>query len=442
MTSVQIGLLMLAFMMVLLAMRVHIGISMFVAGALGYWWISGSDALFAVLKHAPYARFSMYDLSVVPLFLLMGQFATHGGLSRALFKAANSFVGHWRGGMSMAGIASCASFGAICGSSLATAATMTQVVLPELRRHGYANSLAAGSIAAGGTLGILIPPSVPLVIYAIIAEQNIAKLFMASLVPGILAAVGYMITIGILVRRNPGIAGPGTPKHSWTERWHTLVATWPVVLIFLVVIGGIYGGIFTPTEAAAVGVLATGVVAWKNGGLSNGGFTDCVIGTAKGTGMIFLILVGADMLNALLAISQIPAVTTDWVQNSGFGPFGALFAILLIYVLLGCVMDSLSMILITVPIFLPVILGFDYFGLPHDMKAIWFGVIALVVMEMGLITPPVGMNVYIINGIAKDVPMGTIFKGVVPFLISDVVRLCLLVGVPFITLGVIQMFPV
>ena len=441
MTNIQIGLLMLAFMMLLLALRVHVGICMFLAGAIGYVLITGADPLLAIMKHATYARFSMYDLSVVPLFILMGQFATHGGLSRALFKAANSFVGHWRGGMAMAGIASCGSFGAICGSSLATAATMTQVVLPELRRHQYSHALAAGSIAAGGTLGILIPPSVPLVIYAIIAEQNIAKLFMAAIVPGFLAAAGYMLTIRLLVARNPEIAGPGSPRHSWSERWHTLLATWPVILIFGAVIGGIYGGIFTPTEAAAVGVVLTGLVAWKNGGLRNGGLLDCISGTATGTGMIFLILVGADMLSTLLAVSQISAYATDWVQSLGLGPFGVLFAILVIYILLGCIMDSLSMILITVPIFLPMILGFDYFGLTPDEKAIWFGVIALVVMEMGLITPPVGMNVYIINGIAKDVPLSTIFRGVVPFLVSDVVRLAILIFVPLVSLGLIRMFP-
>lgn len=441
MTSVQIGLAMLAFMMVLLALRVHIGISMFLAGAIGYVWITGLDPLLSVLKHAPFSRFSLYDLSVVPLFLLMGQFATHGGLSRALFKAANSFIGHWRGGMAMAGVGACASFGAICGSSLATAATMTQVVLPELRRHQYAPSLAAGSIAAGGTLGILIPPSVPLVIYAIMAQQNIAKLFMAALIPGVLAAIGYMIVIGIVVRRNPGVGGPGVQPHTWRERMQTLAKTWPVVLIFLVVIGGIYGGIFTPTEAAAVGVLATGAVAWKSGGLKNGGLTDSIAGTAKGTGMIFLILIGADMLNSLMAVSQIPNITSDWVQTLGIHPIGVMLVLILIYVLLGCVMDSLSMILITIPIFLPIVMGLEFYGLAPDEKAIWFGVIALVAMEMGLITPPVGMNVYIINGIAKDVPMATIFKGVVPFIMSDLVRLALMVGLPSITLGLLWLFP-
>src|SRR5690606_4975421 len=268
----------------------------------------GWDALVATLKHASYARFSMYDLSVVPLFLLMGQFATYGGLSRALFRAANAFIGHWRGGMAMAGVGACAGFGAICGSSLATAATMTQVVLPELRRHGYSPGLSGGAIAAGGTLGILIPPSVPLIIYAILAEQNIAKMFMAALVPGVLAALGYMVVVGLVVRIRADAAGPLVPRHSWAERGRTLLTTWPVIVIFAAVLGGIYSGLFTATEAAAIGALATGAVAWKSGGLKGGGLAACIAGTASGTGMIFLILIGADMLSSLLAVSQISNV--------------------------------------------------------------------------------------------------------------------------------------
>nr|WP_211166148.1 TRAP transporter large permease [Azoarcus sp. TTM-91] len=429
-----IGLTMGAIMMVMLALRVHIGISMFLAGAIGYVWASGWDPLLAYLKNAPYGRFSLYDLSVVPLFLLMGQFATHGGLSKALFRAGNAFIGHWRGGMAMAGVSACAGFGAICGSSLATAATMSHVVLPELKRHQYKPSLAAGSLAAGGTLGILIPPSVPLVIYAILAEQNIAKLFVAAFIPGILAALGYMLVIAIVTRLDPAAGGPGTPKHSWAERMATLVDTWPVMLIFAVVIGGIYGGLFTPTEAASVGVVATGIAAWKSGGLKNGGLLECIYGTATGTGMMFLILLGADMLNAFMAVSQMPVEVAQWVEQMGFGPFTVLFAIILIYLLLGCVMDSLSMILLTIPIFLPIILGMDYYGLTHEEKAIWFGMVALVVMEIGLITPPVGMNVFIINSMAKDIPLATIFRGVVPFLCSDLLRILLLVAFPAISL--------
>ncbi len=434
MSGMTIGLTMGAIMMVMLALRVHIGISMFLAGAIGYVWASGWDPLLAYLKNAPYGRFSLYDLSVVPLFLLMGQFATHGGLSKALFRAGNAFIGHWRGGMAMAGVSACAGFGAICGSSLATAATMSHVVLPELKRHQYKPSLAAGSLAAGGTLGILIPPSVPLVIYAILAEQNIAKLFVAAFIPGILAALGYMLVIAIVTRLDPAAGGPGTPKHSWAERMATLIDTWPVMLIFAVVIGGIYGGLFTPTEAASVGVVATGIAAWKSGGLKNGGLLECIYGTATGTGMMFLILLGADMLNAFMAVSQMPVEVAQWVEQMGFGPFTVLFAIILIYLLLGCVMDSLSMILLTIPIFLPIILGMDYYGLTHEEKAIWFGMVALVVMEIGLITPPVGMNVFIINSMAKDIPLATIFRGVVPFLCSDLLRILLLVAFPAISL--------
>lgn len=434
MSGTTIGLIMGVVMMSMLALRVQIGIAMFLTGAIGYIWVSGLDPLLAYLKNAPYGRFSLYDLSVVPLFLLMGQFATHGGLSRALFKAGNAFIGHWKGGMAMAGVASCAGFGAICGSSLATAATMSHVVLPELKRHQYKPSLATGSLAAGGTLGILIPPSVPLVIYAILAEQNIAKLFLAAFVPGILAAIGYMLVIAIVCRVDAAAGGPGSPKHSWAERLRTVIDTWPVLLIFLVVIGGIYGGLFTPTEAAAVGALATGIAAWRSGGLKGRGFMECIYGTATGTGMMFLILLGADTLNSFMALSQLPAEAAAWVQEMGFGPFTVLFAIILIYLLLGCVMDSLSMILLTVPIFLPIILGMDYWGLGMEEKAIWFGMVALVVMEVGLITPPVGMNVYIINGVAKDVPMATIFRGVLPFLASDIIRIFLLVFFPSISL--------
>jgi tripartite ATP-independent transporter DctM subunit len=336
--------------------------------------------------------------------------------------------------MAMAGVASCAGFGAICGSSLATAATMSHVVLPELKRHQYQPALATGSLAAGGTLGILIPPSVPLVIYAILAEQNIAKLFLAAFVPGILAAIGYMVVVGLVCRLNPGAGGPGSPRHSWAERLQTVIDTWPVLLIFVVVIGGIYGGLFTPTEAASIGALATGLAAWRSGGLKGAGLMECLYGTATGTGMMFLILLGADTLNSFMALSQLPAEAAAWVQAMGFGPFTVLFAIIVIYLLLGCVMDSLSMILLTVPIFLPIILGLDYWGLGLEEKAIWFGMVALVVMEVGLITPPVGMNVYIIAGVAKDIPMATIFRGVLPFLASDILRIVLLVFFPSISL--------
>lgn len=438
MTGTAIALIIALLLMLLLVMRVHIGVAMFMAGALGYAWISGVDPLFAHLKHAVYARFSVYDLSVIPLFLLMGQFATQGGLSKALFMAAHSFLGHRRGGVAMAGLASCAGFGAISGSSLATAAAMSHVVLPELRRHQYDPGFAGATLAVGGTLGVLIPPSVPLVIYAILAQQNIAKVFMAAFIPGLIAVLGYMVVVMLLCWRNPQLAGPAAERYSWSQRLSSLIATWPILLIFTLVIGGIYAGIFTPTEAAAVGTVATGIAAWRAGGLANGGLMRSIVGTALGSGMMFLILLGADMLNAFLAVSQIPVDFAQWVQGLEVNPFIIIFAIIAVYILLGCIMDSLSMILLTVPIFLPIILGLDFWGLGLDEKAIWFGVIALVVMEMGLITPPVGMNVFVIHNIAKDISAGRIFRFVTPFLVSDVVRIALLVLFPSLSLVLVR----
>lgn len=438
MTGIGVAAIVALLLLGLLVIRVHIGVAMFIAGALGYVWVSGVDPLFAHLKHAVYARFSVYDLSVVPLFLLMGQFATHGGLSQALFRAAHAFLGHRRGGMAMAGLASCAGFGAISGSSLATAAAMSHVVLPELRRHHYDLGLAGATLAVGGTLGMLIPPSVPLVIYAILAQQNIAKVFMAAFIPGLLAVIGYMLMVGVLCWYRPDLAGPAVARQNWGQRLRTLVGTWPVLVIFGLVVGGIYAGIFTPTEAAAVGTVATGLAAWRTGGLANGGLMRSIVGTALGSGMMFLILLGADMLNAFLAVSQIPADFALWAQGLEVSPFVIIFVIILVYIVLGCIMDSLSMILLTVPIFLPVVLGLDFWGLGIDEKAIWFGVIALVVMEMGLITPPVGMNVFIIHNMAKDISAGRIFQFVVPFLLSDVVRIVLLVLFPSVSLVLVR----
>lgn len=432
--GVTIGLLMIG----LLALRIHIGSAMLIAGSIGYFWIAGSDPLLNYFKSAAYARYSVYDLSVVPLFLLMGQFATHGGLSKALFRAGHVMIGHWKGGMAMAGVAACAGFGAICGSSLATAATMGQVALPELRRAKYSPSLSAAALAAGGTLGILIPPSVPLVIYAILTEQNIAKLFMAAFVPGIIAALGYMAVIRWIAWRHPEQA-PAGERTSWGQRLQAVIETWPVMLIFLVVIGGIYGGFFTPTEAASIGTVATAFVAWRSGGLKGQGFLECVYGAAKATGMIFLILLGADVLNVFLALTQMPAELAKFVIGLDLPPLAILFMIILIYLFLGCIMDSLSMLLLTIPIFFPIIVGTDFYGMPLDDKAIWFGIVALMTVEIGLITPPVGMNVYIITSVAKDVCMKETFKGIVPFLASDLLRILLLVFFPAVALVALRL---
>ena len=433
MSGIEQGMLIGGLMLLLLALRMHIAMAMLLAGSIGYIWVSGLDPLLNYMKTAAWARYSIYDLSVVPLFLLMGQFATHGGLSKALFGAGNAMIGHWRGGMAMAAVGACAGFGAICGSSLATAATMGQVALPELRRHNYSPRMATAALAAGGTLGILIPPSVPLVIYAILTEQNIAKLFVAAFIPGLIAMTGYMIVIGILCRLDP-TAGPAGERTSWAGRLAALAETWPVMLIFAVVIGGIYGGLFTPTEAASIGTLATAFVAWRSGGLGQKAFLACLYGTSQATAMIFLILLGADIMNVFLALTQMPSELARWVVGLGLSPLLIMLVIICIYLFLGCIMDSLSMLLLTIPIFFPIIMGTDYWGLDPEGKAIWFGILSLMVVEIGLITPPVGMNVFIINSMAKDVPMQETFKGIVPFLASDLLRIALLVFFPSVAL--------
>jgi tripartite ATP-independent transporter DctM subunit len=424
-------------LVLLLLARVPIGAAMFFVGLAGYVMLAGWMPLANYLKTSAFGRFAVHDLSVIPLFLLMGNFATHGGLSRGLFNAAAALIGHFRGGLAMAGIGACAGFGAICGSSLATAATMGQVALPELKRHGYSPRLATGALAAGGTLGILIPPSVVLVIYAILAQQNIGKLFAAAVIPGLLAAAGYILAVAVYVRLNPA-AGPAGPRLPGGQRLRQLRGVWPVAAIFIVVVGGIYGGVFTPTEAASVGTLATALIAWSRG-MRRSQLAQCLLSTAESTAMIFFILLGADLLNVFLALSQLPAELAAWVQGLGAHPLAVLAAMLLLYVLLGCLMDALSMILLTVPIFLPIVLGLDLFGLDATEKAIWFGVLALMVVEIGLITPPVGMNVYIISSMARDVPMAETFRGVLPFLAADAVRMVALVFFPILSLALVRL---
>ncbi|MBU0751029.1 MAG: TRAP transporter large permease [Gammaproteobacteria bacterium] len=435
------GLWMFGSLMLLLVMRIPIGIAMFMVGAGGYVYFVGDMApLLNSLKNLAYARLSNYDLIVIPLFLLMGQFATHGGLSRALFRFVAAFFGHHRGGVAIASIGACAGFGAICGSSLATAATMGQVALPELRRAGYSGALSTGALAAGGTLGILIPPSVPLVIYAILTQESIGKLFMAALLPGVIAVLGYVLVVRVVVGFDPA-AGPAGSPTPWRERFASFLAVLPVLLVFVVVIVGIYGGWANPTEAAAIGAAACGLLAAISGGMRRDGLLDSLLGTAQATAMIFLVLLGADMLNSALALSQLPAELAAWVRDSGLSPLLVMATILLIYVLLGCVMDSLAMILLTIPIFYPVVMGLDFVGLSQTDKSLWFGILALMVVEIGLIHPPVGMNVYIINRLARDVPLLETFKGVIPFLVSDLLRIVLLLFFPGISLYLVHTFP-
>ena len=441
MSGIAAGLVLFGVMLVLLVLRVPIGIAMFSVGAGGYVWLSGGEwtPLLNSLKNLAYARLSNYDLIVIPLFLLMGQFATHGGLSRALFRFVAAFMGHWRGGVAMAAVGACAGFGAICGSSLATAATMGQVALPELKRLGYAGSLSTGTLAAGGTLGIMIPPSVPLVIYAILTQESIGKLFMAAVLPGVIAMLGYMLVIRAMVAWKPEI-GPAGPRAPWPERLRALAAVAPVFGVFAVVIIGIYGGWANPTEAAAIGAAACGVLAVVSGGMRWRGLLDTALGTAQSTAMIFLVLLGADQLNTALAVSQMPAELALWVKDSGLPSLLVMVAILVVYILLGCVMDSLAMILLTIPVFYPVVMGLDFWGLGDTDKSIWFGILALMVVEIGLVHPPVGMNVYVINRIARTVPLTETFKGVMPFLASDFLRIAALLFFPALSLALVHSF--
>jgi tripartite ATP-independent transporter DctM subunit len=426
-------------LLLLIFLRLPIGLAMLAVGLVGSWQVYGSAApLLNQMKTLAYGQFSSHSLSIVPLFLLMGHLATLGGMSKALFKAAEAFIGHRKGGVGMAAIGACAGFGSICGSSLATAATMGQVALPELKRAGYSPALSSGLLAAGGTLGILIPPSIVLVIYAILAEQNIAKMFAAAFVPGILAALGYMAVIAIVVRLVPGSANQ-VPPLPWPERWQALLAVWPVLAIFGTVIGGIYSGIFTPTEGAAVGAVATGLLAVWRGGLSRPRLRQAFEATASGTAMVFLIVLGAAAFNSFLALSQLPQVLAGWVGEQGFTPYQVLWAILIFYVVAGCVMDSLSMILLTIPIFFPMVSGLD-FGLTPEETAIWFGILVLVVVEVGLITPPVGMNLFVIQAMSRDwIPIGATYRGVMPFVLSDLLRVGVLVSFPAITLFVLRL---
>lgn len=428
---------MFAAMLVLMAVRVPIAISMFVPGALGYALMTDPAVLLNYLKGAAWARLSVYDLSVIPLFLLMGNFATQGGLSRALFRFASTLVGHREAGLAQAAVLACAAFGTISGSSVATAATVTQVALPEMRRHRYSGRLATATLAAGGTLGILIPPSVVLVVYAILTEQNIARLFAAALIPGIIAAAGYVVAIGLYARLVPGHAPP-QPRATRAEKLAAARDIWPVAMIFLIVFGGIYGGFFTPTEAAGVGAAGTCLVAALKRELGLAALERVFLGTAESTAMVFLIFVGADMLNAALAVSQMPAQLAQAVGALRLPPVAVVAGILIFYILLCSVMDELSMIILTVPILIPVVLDLNLYGLSTTEKAIWFGILVLSVVEVGLIAPPVGLNVYVVNSMARDVPMAETYRGVVPFLISDAIRITLLLAFPSLSLWLVR----
>jgi C4-dicarboxylate transporter DctM subunit len=423
-----VGFVGFASLLLLLVLRVPIAFAMLLTGLAGSVLLSGLAPVLASLKTQPYATFASHSFSVIPLFLLMGALAARAGLARALFDLARSGLGRFRGGVAMSAVAGCGLFGAICGSSLATAATMGRIALPELRRQGYSHGLSTGALAAGGTLGILIPPSIVLVLFAILTEQNIATLFLAAFLPGVMALIGYLIAVWITA----WFTGEGQNQTGETPARPDFAAALPALGIFAVVIGGIYSGVFTPTEAAAVGVVMTLALAWWRG-MSREDFVAALLETATTAAMIYMILLGADIFSAFLARTQAPQMLTEWASGSGLSPWMLFICVLLLYVLLGCIMDSLSMIILTVPLFFPLIVSLD-FGLSPTEVAIWFGILTLVVVEVGLITPPIGMNVFIIHRLSGSDDMAATFKGVVPFLISDAIRIALLVAFPAITL--------
>jgi tripartite ATP-independent transporter DctM subunit len=425
-----------AAMLVLIACRAPVGLAMLLVGAAGYVHILDWSALGNYLKTTPYHLFSSYTLSVVPLFILMGSLAERGGLARELFVAANALVGHHRGGVAQGAMMGCTVFGAICGSSVATTATMGRACLPELRRYGYGGGVSAGLLAVGGTLGVLIPPSVILVIYAISTEQNIVKLFMASTIPGFIAAGFYMAVIWWLARRNPA-GWPAVPKLPLAERLRALRGVWGITLITVVVVAGLFAGIFTPTESAAVGCILTLALGMLRGDIRGREIRESLLATAETTAMIFVILLGAEVFNAFLALSQAPDLLAMWVTDNDFPPYVVLGILLVAYIILGAVMDELAMILLTLPVFFPVVTALD-FGLTTEQTALWFGVLVLSVVGIGLTAPPIGLNVFVISSMARDVPIAQIYRGVLPFLVTDFLRLLLCVACPALSLWLVD----
>ncbi|MGD9941905.1 MAG: TRAP transporter large permease [Burkholderiaceae bacterium] len=436
MSGAALGLAMFAAMLVMMAVRVPIAVAMFVPGAIGYWAMTSDANLLALLKGSAVARLSVYDLSVIPLFLLMGQFASHGGLSRALFEAATAFVGHVRGGLAIAAVLAGAAFGAVCGSSVATSATIAQVAYPEMRRLGYSGRLSTATLACSGTMGILIPPSVPLVVYAILTEQSIARLFAAALVPGLLAVLGYVVVIMVWCRLRPDMSMPA-PRMAWRRRFAALVGVWPIAAIFVAVFGGIYGGVFTPTEGAAVGAIGTFVAGAAAGDLRLKQLKLSFLGAAETSAMVFMIFLGADMMNSALALTRMPADLAQLITQLDLSPIWVIAGILVFYVLLGCVMDELSMIMLTIPVLFPSVIALELMGLGPQDKAIWFGVLVLGVVGIGLVAPPIGLNVYVVNALCPGVPMMETYKGVLHFLISDVLRMIVLLAFPAVTLAAV-----
>ena len=410
----------------LMLMRVPVGMALGLVGVSGFAYLVNGDAALKIVGHTSMRTVTDYNFGVIPMFLLMGAFVTNSGMSRELFRAANGFLGHRRGGLGVATIASCAGFAAISGSSVATAATFSTVAYPEMRRYGYPQSFAAGVIAAGGTLGAMLPPSTVLAVYGIITEQDIGKLFMAGILPGVLAASMYMLTVAIIVWARPKYL-PAGPRLPWRERIAGLADIWATLLLFCLVIGGLYGGFFTPTEAGGVGAAGAFLIGVLRGRLSRANARRSLLQATRTAAAVFTVLIGALLFGYFLAITQTPQKVTLFLTGLGLGRYGVLALIMLMYLVLGCLMDALAMVILTVPIIFPVIkeLGFD---------PIWFGVIIVMTVELGLIHPPVGMIVFVIKSVIEELNFSTIFAGVLPFILTDLVRLVILIAFPIIAL--------
>jgi tripartite ATP-independent transporter DctM subunit len=421
----------------LIALRLPIAYAMILVGGVGVTLLNGPAIFMAQLKTLAYGQFSIFDLSVVPLFILMGALATRVGLSADMFRAANAWFGSLRGGTAMASVVACAIFGAVCGSSIATASTMGKVALPELRRVSYSPALATGTLAAGGVLGILIPPSVVLILYAVLVEASIVTMFMAALLPGLLAVALFMLVIAVTVTVRPA-SGPAGEAVDRAELRAASLAVIPVALIFLAVIGGLYIGLYNPVPAASIGVALVALYGFGRKRLAWSGSREALLETARLSGMIYLILLGAEMLKIFMSRAGVPQAAAEWMVQSDLAPMTILIVLLVVLIALGCLMDSLSMILLAIPFFWPVLVELNGtgagFGMDTEHLKIWFGILALIVVELGLITPPVGLNVFVISSIAKDVPMGEVFKGVLPFFSAELLRVGLLLAFPSIVL--------
>src|SRR5262245_2809238 len=424
MSSDAVAILGFVVLFVLMLLRVPVGMAMGLVGVSGFAYLVGGGPALKNVGHTTMRTVTDYNFAVIPLFLLMGSFASTSGMSRELFRGANAFLGHLRGGLGIATITACGGFAAICGSSVATAATFSTVAYPEMRRHGYPDTFATGVIAAGGTLGIMIPPSTVLAVYGLITEQDIGKLFIAGIVPGLLAVSMYILTINIIGWVRPGFLPTGE-RADWKERLAALRDIWAVLLLFVFIIGGMYGGLFTATEAAGMGAGGAFVIGLMRGRLSMKGILRSLLETTRTTAAIFTILIGALLFGYFLTVTQVPQKATEFLVGLGLGRYGVLAIIMVMYLVLGCLMDALAMIILTVPIIFPVIkeLGFD---------PIWFGVIIVMTVELGLIHPPVGMNIFVIKSVIEEMKISTIFYGVLPFILTDLLRLVILIAFPIL----------